>query len=61
MKIRGTEEATNEIEVECLNCDYTRVITLPRHQLFVRTECPQCKRSALTKKGKVTVRQPNDQ
>ncbi len=61
MKIRGTEAATHEVEVECLNCDYTRVIMLPKHHLVVRTECPQCKRSALTKKGKVTVCLTNGQ
>ena len=52
MNIKGVEDQqdTNEVELECPTCGYTRVISAPHGKLIVRSACPQCKKAALQKK-----------
>ena len=58
MKIRAVEEETRhntyQVDVECTNCGYTRLLTLARGKLLVRTACPQCDCDTLRKKGTPT-------
>ncbi len=55
MKIRAVEDETKhdtyQVDVECTNCGYTRLLTLARGKLLVRTSCPQCDCNTLRKKG----------
>jgi hypothetical protein len=52
MKITGIEEQRDErsIELECLTCGYTRVVSMQPGKLVVRGACPLCKKAALQRK-----------
>ena len=45
MTIKAVEDQqdTNEVELECPTCGYTRVVSAPRGKLIVRSACLQCK------------------
>ncbi len=63
MNIKGVEnetDRTDDIELECPTCGYTRVISAPRGKLIVRSNCPQCKQAALQKKHQQMISHQKD-
>ncbi len=57
MNIKAVEDHqdTDEVELECPTCGYTRIVNVPRGKLVVRGACPQCKKAALQKKHQQAI------